>query len=98
MILRYIGYALSFCAIVMSGFEIVRYLETRETSLLTIQQAWRIYNAEALDSFNKAVSESYFPGLWDDIIATMIGLPLLAALILFSAFLLFVSRHAHLSS
>jgi len=94
IILRYIGYALSSCAILLLGFETVKYLENRSIDLITVQQAWRSYDAEGLDSINNTVSGSPFPGVWYDVIETVIDLPLLAVVVVLSAFLLFLSRHS----
>ena len=93
IVLRYIGYALSSCAVLLLGFEIVKYLETKSSHLLTIQQVWRGYHAEGLEKLNKAISEGPFPGIWQDVVESFINLPLLAVIVMISAFLLFISRH-----
>ena len=96
MIVRYMGYALSSCAIILLGFEIVRYLEIRAASLISVQQAWQSYNAASLNQLSVSIAQSRFPGLWEDLFMSLLSVPLLALLVVGSVFLLFISRHGHL--
>ncbi len=92
-IVRYVGYAFLFFAVIMSGYEVVRYLDANYLRLMTVEQAWQSYNAMGMDSMRETVVESYFSGMLGDIFDFLIGLPLLFVLLLTGAFLMFISRH-----
>ncbi len=93
-IVRYVGYAFLLFAVIMSGYEVVRYLDANYLRLMTVEQAWQSYNAMGMDTMRETVAESYFSGTLGDVFDFLIGLPLLSVLLLTGAFLMFISRHS----
>jgi hypothetical protein len=89
-----VGYAFLFFAVIMLGFEVVRYLDVNDLRLMTVEQAWQSYSTIGLGDVREAVAESYFSGMLGDILNFLVGLPLLSVLLLTGAFLMFISRHS----
>lgn len=93
-IVRYVGCAFIFGVLLLLGYELYRYLDAKSVDLITVEQAWRYYNAAAVDGLGKTASGSYLSGFLKDVVDFLIELPLLIAVVLTGAFLLFISRHS----
>jgi len=97
IIFRYIGYGLSTCAILLLGYEVGKYLETKSIHLMILEEVMRDYDAAGLARLNKTAHGSYFSGAFHDVLVSLLNLPLLSVVVLTAAFLLFIARHCDVS-
>lgn len=94
IIFRYIGFGFWSGALLLTFYEIIRYIDTHIINLITVQQAWIRKYESGLDSTNISVSESYFSGFLGDLMLIVINLPLLIVMILLGTFFVYVARHS----
>lgn len=91
IIFRYIGYGLCCFSILILFYEILRYVETRTFSLVTVKQAW---NRRQTGNFDRSIGESYFSGFLSDMASALINMPLLSVAALTGVFFIFIARHS----
>ncbi len=91
--LRYIGFGFWSGALLLTFYEIMRYLDTHIINLITVQQAWINKYESGLQVTNTTISENYFSGFFGDLMLVFINLPLLIVLILLGSFFVYTARH-----
>ncbi|MCF8475143.1 MAG: hypothetical protein K9G26_10645 [Emcibacter sp.] len=93
-LIKYVGYALSAFAVLLLGYEILKYFERQAIHLMTLKQVWQDYDAESLDRITDIAMESPFPAFLGGILDAVVNVPLLSIVVITAAFLLFIGRHS----
>ena len=95
---RYIGLGLFFCAVLLTFFEIYRYVETHVYTPLTLAAAWLWKYDQSLESIldSTLVTDGTggFAGFVGTFMDAVITMPLLLLVLGVGLFLLFISRHS----